>query len=915
MAKLSATDGIRNRQQTLMIARLMVRAEDTTNRIKLLEVLKATHEVAYLRLFLDYHGLQLLWSWMVDLEDAWLKAEILAVLGILPIPNKTVLKDSKVYDVIERWSKIEDTKSDINNILLITAQLPSIVEPSEEESFKNCEKVVDSTQEVEEKSNCITEESIKAEDDEEESQESQEKVKMDDELESKLSKENAETSLSEEANCESKVDEISQESNGDEYLVNKTEIPKTLNNIKRKIKQEINDSSKDVSTDESKENIFSMVCEKEVEKPVSNIAQLALKLLYSWKDLKEGFRIPRLERQKRLEDEKEADKKTLELEERRQRGLPIIYDPKAKRGIDNRDNSIAGILGLKKKNNKRNVDEKKPFPTNSFFNSSSAQQIISSTSGGDMAGPTPPKINKESHRMQFQMELMRKQYEEAMKNYHKQMQEYHNMVQQQIMHPQLHSQLPQQPQQPPPPPLSQHSNFLKQAFIGSSSNLSSHHPSSMYGSDGSSVYTNNTEAYPLSNDSYSLPMMQNTCLSNDYHQSSFHLDSSHPSLYQDSTSQLSSLSESFNSMIEENQYFYNSCLEDNLMEEPPSLSQSSTLIECTNISNHSLLPDEKAVIQTDYGVEYVPIESSKPASWKDKLFNPVYPAPGIYYLTPDNCCHFVPSPFDTKGHQIEPLVFENIPQPLSPSLTKETILTALPRNWRSSKDADGNTFYYNIITKTVQWNLPEVNMTSVSQDVNLKAKESVVVSNADSTSTPRDEIITQNMSSVSLASSQSSPQAVSQEKLVNGEKDSTTPQDLASIQESIECSGTPITALPGSQTYDLDPRKRKHLNNSLNQNLSKLPLIESNENDIIACKNKIINEKNDKLERRIKEKFKAEMSEHIKYCLNPYRKLDCRVGRIICNDDFKYVARRVSLEHKIDQSQSLTVICLFLLYS
>ena len=120
----------------------MVRAEDTTNRIKLLEVLKATHEVAYLRLFLDYHGLQLLWSWMVDLEDAWLKAEILAVLGILPIPNKTVLKDSKVYDVIERWSKIEDTKSDINNILLITAQLPSLLNQVKKSRLKIVKKLL-----------------------------------------------------------------------------------------------------------------------------------------------------------------------------------------------------------------------------------------------------------------------------------------------------------------------------------------------------------------------------------------------------------------------------------------------------------------------------------------------------------------------------------------------------------------------------------------------------------------------------------------------------------------------------------------------------------------------------------------------------------------------------------------------------
>ena len=67
--------------------------------------------------------------------------------------------------------------------------------------------------------------------------------------------------------------------------------------------------------------------------------------------------------------------------------------------------------------------------------------------------------------------------------------------------------------------------------------------------------------------------------------------------------------------------------------------------------------------------------------------------------------------------------------------------------------------------------------------------------------------------------------------------------------------------------------------------------MEINDGDLIASNRR---DRSDKKERRIKEKFKAEMSEHIKYCLNPYRKIDCRVGRILCNDDFKYVARRVS---------------------
>lgn len=106
----------------------MVRAEDSSSRQQLLEVLKATQEMAYLRLFLDYHGLQLLWSWMVDLEDVYLKGQILETLTNLPIPHRTALKDSKVLDIVERWSKPAEngnTESTSRN-----AFLPVVVEPS-----------------------------------------------------------------------------------------------------------------------------------------------------------------------------------------------------------------------------------------------------------------------------------------------------------------------------------------------------------------------------------------------------------------------------------------------------------------------------------------------------------------------------------------------------------------------------------------------------------------------------------------------------------------------------------------------------------------------------------------------------------------------------------------------------------------
>lgn len=62
------------------------------------------------RLFLDYHGLKLMHSWMSDanstdrLLSLTFRLEILQTLEKLPIKNKTMLQDSKVLSTVQRWS-------------------------------------------------------------------------------------------------------------------------------------------------------------------------------------------------------------------------------------------------------------------------------------------------------------------------------------------------------------------------------------------------------------------------------------------------------------------------------------------------------------------------------------------------------------------------------------------------------------------------------------------------------------------------------------------------------------------------------------------------------------------------------------------------------------------------------------------
>ncbi|XP_067007379.2 histone-lysine N-methyltransferase SETD2 isoform X2 [Anabrus simplex] len=105
--KLGAS-GLKNRTHTLTLCRLMVRAEERESRVQLLKLIQGG-ETACRRLFLDYHGLRLIWSWMMDVgcenseEELELRTEILQTLAKLPIPNKTMLQDSKVMAMVEKW--------------------------------------------------------------------------------------------------------------------------------------------------------------------------------------------------------------------------------------------------------------------------------------------------------------------------------------------------------------------------------------------------------------------------------------------------------------------------------------------------------------------------------------------------------------------------------------------------------------------------------------------------------------------------------------------------------------------------------------------------------------------------------------------------------------------------------------------
>ncbi|CAK8674987.1 unnamed protein product [Clavelina lepadiformis] len=157
--RLSA--GLQSTEQVLRLCRLMVRSDTTEQRLMCLDVLRKSDNQTLLRSFLQFHGLPLIWSWMVDVsgtpitaENAsliLLKNDILSTLAIFPITNKNILDDSKVLSMVKRWAEEEvalqeslaeeSAKTDFPMEPIEPASEVPIVESSEPTTEKNTAEV------------------------------------------------------------------------------------------------------------------------------------------------------------------------------------------------------------------------------------------------------------------------------------------------------------------------------------------------------------------------------------------------------------------------------------------------------------------------------------------------------------------------------------------------------------------------------------------------------------------------------------------------------------------------------------------------------------------------------------------------------------------------------------------------------
>lgn len=119
IASLMETN-LKNQAHTLRFSRLMVRAKTLDARSKLLSILRQG-QLACRRLFLDYHGLKLLHTWMCDpvtnnVQQEWaFRLDILETLEVLPIPNKNMLQDSKVLVTVQKWASTKNIKENVKS--------------------------------------------------------------------------------------------------------------------------------------------------------------------------------------------------------------------------------------------------------------------------------------------------------------------------------------------------------------------------------------------------------------------------------------------------------------------------------------------------------------------------------------------------------------------------------------------------------------------------------------------------------------------------------------------------------------------------------------------------------------------------------------------------------------------------------
>ncbi|XP_006868865.1 PREDICTED: histone-lysine N-methyltransferase SETD2 [Chrysochloris asiatica] len=302
-------EGLSDKNQVLSLSRLMVRIETLEQKLTCLELIQNTHSQSCLKSFLERHGLSLLWIWMAELGDGResnqkLQEEIIKTLEHLPIPTKNMLEESKVLPIIQRWSQTKTAVPQLSEgdgySSENTSRAHTPLNTPDPSTKLSTEADIETPKKlIFRRLKIISENSMDSAISDVTSELEGKDGKEDlDQLEHVPGEEEEDLQsqqLLTQQQPESKVDgEVAVESNKlltvSEPEADTEVEPKEANGTKQE-----EPSTEETPSQDEEEGMSDVESERSQEQPdkIVDISDLATKLLDSWKDLKEVYRIPK----------------------------------------------------------------------------------------------------------------------------------------------------------------------------------------------------------------------------------------------------------------------------------------------------------------------------------------------------------------------------------------------------------------------------------------------------------------------------------------------------------------------------------------------------------------------------------------------------------------------------------------------
>ncbi|XP_042657629.1 histone-lysine N-methyltransferase SETD2 isoform X2 [Tyto alba] len=792
-ALLENGEGLSDKNQVLSLSRLMVRIETLEQKLTCLKLIQNTHSQSCLKSFLECHGLSLLWIWMTELGDGRgstannlkLQLEIMKTLELLPIPTKNMLEESKVLPVIQRWAQTktavpqlsegdgyssentsrahtplntpdlstkQSTEGDTDTPKKLVFRRLKIISENSMDSA-----ISDTTSELEGKEGKEDLDQLEGtpmEVSEEQQQQQQQEIKAAVEAPAESSKPQA-------AELEAEPEAEVKESNGA-----KLEEPITMETPS----QDEEEGVSDVESERSQEQTDKIV----------DVSDLATRLLDSWKELKEVYRIPK---KSQAEKENSADRGRETAGHRDQ--TPTPKNPILSRERDPERQSQS-------KEKKRRRDSLSP-PSSAYERGTKRPEDRYDTPASSKKKvrlKDRNKLSTEERRKLFEQEVAQR---EAQKQ------------QQQLQNLGMTSPLPYD---------SMGYGTPHHSFIG----YPPGYPMQAY------VDPSNPNAGKVL---LPTPTMDSMCSPAAYeHPQTLVGHTVEPAL---ATPQPVPVVQHVATTME--------------VTAPQYVAQSDTVVH--QEANVAVLPVAAPgpVQSQSYGVwdsgqqtvavqqQYSPAQSQPAIYYQGQTCQTVYGVTSPYSQTTQPIVQSYAQPglqyiqgqqiytAHPQGVIVQPptavttIVAAGQPQPIQqpelvvtnnlldlppPSPPKPKTIV-LPPNWKTARDPEGKIYYYHVVTRQTQWDPPTWD----------------------------------------------------------------SPGDDASLEHEAEMDlGTP--------TYDENPMKSS----------KKAKTAEADTSSELAKKSK--------------EVFRKEMSQFIVQCLNPYRKPDCKVGRITTTEDFKHLARKLT---------------------